>query len=159
MSEQATALADRFEQANRELIAAIEGCSDAEWRLKTSAEQWSVGVVAHHVAEANKAVGGLIQMVANGQPLPPITMDAIHQRNAEHAAQHANTSKAETLDLLRRTAAAAAAVVRGLTDAQLARTAPLLGRPEPMSAQQMIEGILIAHVQGHLGSIRSTARR
>jgi hypothetical protein len=38
MNECARSLANRFEQANHELIAAIERLSDAQWRTKTPAE-------------------------------------------------------------------------------------------------------------------------
>ena len=154
MGQRATTLADRFEQANQEMIATVDRCSDAQWRVTTSGEQWSVAVVAHHVAEAHKYIAGLVHQIAAGQPLPPMTMDMIHQGNAEHAKQHADTTKAETLGLLRGNAAAAAAAVRGLSDEQLDRAAPLLGG-QPMSAQQVIENILIGHVKGHLGSIQT----
>ena len=32
MNERAKALAEQFEQANNEAIAAVEGCSDEQWR-------------------------------------------------------------------------------------------------------------------------------
>jgi hypothetical protein len=82
-------------------------------------------------------------------------MDAIHQMNAEHAKQYAGCTKEETLALLRKNAAAAASAVRGLSDEQLDRSAPMLGGPA-MTAQQAIERILIGHVQEHHGSIKST---
>ena len=155
MGQRSQALAEQFEQANRQMIAAIEHCSEAQWKTKTSGEQWSVGVVAHHVAQGHEAVAGLVRMTANGQPLPPMTMDTIHQMNAEHAKQYANATKDETLALLRKNAAAAASTVRGLSDEQLDRSAPLLGGP-PMTAQQMVERVLIGHVKEHHGSIQAT---
>jgi hypothetical protein len=76
----------------------------------------------------------------------------IHQGNATHAAQFAHCTKVETLGLLRQNGAAAAAIVRGLGEAELDRTATLpLGT---MSASQAIERILIGHVHDHHGSIR-----
>ncbi len=153
MGERARVLTDKFEQANQELIRTVEHCPDAQWRAATSGEGWSVGVVTHHVAEAHKAIAGLIQLAATGQPLPGLTMEIIDQRNAEHAKQHANCAKAETLDLLRQHGAAAAAAVRGLSDDQLDRIAQ--ARIGPMKVQEMVERILIGHVQNHLGSIRA----
>jgi hypothetical protein len=82
-------------------------------------------------------------------------MDSLHQMNAEHAKQFANCTRDETLVLLRKNAAGAASTVRGLSDDQLDRSAPLLGGP-PMTAQQVIERVLIGHVQEHHGSIRTT---
>ncbi len=154
MSDRARTLADRFEQANRDMVATVERCTDAEWRTKTAGEGWSVGVVAHHVAGSHAALAGLVERVATGQPLPGVTWEQINQGNAAHAKEHANCTKAETLALLRQNAGTAAATVRGLNDAQLDRAAPLMGGP-PMSAQQVIERILIGHVQDHLGSIRA----
>ncbi len=155
MGQRSQALAEQFEQANRQMIATIERCSDAQWKTKTSGETWSVGVVAHHVAQGHEAIAGLVRMIANGQALPPMTMDTIHQMNAEHAKQYANATKDETLALLRKNAAAAAGTVRGLSDQQLERSAPVLGGP-PMTAQQMVERVLIGHVKEHHGSIQAT---
>jgi hypothetical protein len=154
MSERARALADRFEHANHELIATVEACSDAAWRAKTTGEDWTVGVVAHHVAEAHRAISGLVELRAKGQPLPNVTMDMIHQGNAAHAKQQANCTKAETLALLRQNGSAALGIVRGLSDAQLDGSAPVLGGA-PMTLQQVIERILIGHVQDHHSSIRT----
>jgi uncharacterized damage-inducible protein DinB len=155
MGQRSQALADRFEQANREMLATVERCSDAQWKSKTSGEAWSVGVVAHHVAQGHEGIADIVKRIATAQPMPPLTMDAIHQMNAEHAKQYAGCTKEETLALLRKNAAAAASAVRGLSDEQLDRSAPMLGGPA-MTAQQAIERILIGHVQEHHGSIKST---
>jgi uncharacterized protein (TIGR03083 family) len=149
MSERARTLADRFEQANRELIATVERLSDAHWKAKTSAEGWSVGVVAHHVAGGHLGISGVVQKIASGESFPMPNLDKM---NAEHAAQFANATKAETLALLRQNAAAAAAMVRGLGDAQLDH----VGGPMNMSAAQTIERVLIGHIDDHHASIRKT---
>ena len=93
MSERARTLAHQLEQANHALIATIEGLSDAQWHAKTPGDGRSVGVVAHHVATSHKTVAGLATAIAHGQPVPPITMDMIHQGNAAHAAQHATAPR------------------------------------------------------------------
>jgi uncharacterized protein (TIGR03083 family) len=149
MSDRARALADRFEQANRELVATVERLSDAQWKAKTAGEGWPVGVVAHHVAGGHAGIAGLVQKIANGESFP---MPDLDRMNAEHAAQYAHATKAETLALLRQNAAAAAATVRSLSDAQLDR----VGGPRAMSAEQTIERILIGHIHDHHGSIRKT---
>ncbi len=154
MSDRAKTLTERFEEANQELIRTVERCSDTQWRATTLAEGWSVGVAAHHLAEGHKAIARLIQAAASDQPLPPLSMEALDQRNAEHARQHVNCTRAETLELLRQNATEAAAMVRGLSDDQLDRIAQ--ARIGPMKVQEMIERILIGHVQNHLGSIRAT---
>jgi hypothetical protein len=154
MGQRSQALAEQFEQANRQMTATIERCSDAQWKTKTPGETWPVGVVAHHVAQALEAVAGIVRLVATGQPLPPMTMDDIHKMNAEHAKQYATVTKDETVALLRKNGAAAAGTVRGLSDEQLDRSAPVLGEPL-MTAQQLVERGLIGHVKEHHGSIQA----
>jgi uncharacterized damage-inducible protein DinB len=156
MGERAETLAQRFEQANNDLIAAVDGLSDSQWQALNKDAGWSVGVTAHHVAVSHPAVAGLVQAIGSGQPLPPITLDMLNQGNAQHARESAGCTKQETLDLLRANGAAAAAVVRGLSDDQLDRTGtmPAFG-DAPISAQQVIERILIGHPGMHLPGIRT----
>jgi hypothetical protein len=157
MGARADALAEQFERANNDIVALVEGCSEEALRSSTSAEQWSVAVTAHHVASSHEAIAGFLGLIANGQELPPITPEMMDQINAQHAQQYANCGRQETLDLLRANAAAAASVVRGLSDEQLDRTAPMpfLGGA-PWSTQQCIENVLIGHVLDHGGSIRTS---
>ncbi len=154
-SEELTA---KFEAANEQVIAAVESCSDAQWGAISAAEQWSAGVVAHHIAMGYSGILGFAQMIATGQTLPPLTTEMIDGMNAEHAQQFAKVTKAETLDLLRTNGSAAAAMLRGLSDEQLDQTAssPVLG-PEPVSTQQMIEGALFGGTQEHLASFRQAS--
>ena len=156
MGARANALAKQFEEASQAMTDALGRLSDADWRKATSAEKWTVGVLAHHVALGHAAIANLIKTVASGQSVPNLTMETIDQRNAQHAREHANCTKAETLELHKKNAATAAGVVRGLSDAELDRSGTILtGRP-PMTAQQAVERILINHVHDHLGSIRTT---
>ena len=76
-------------------------------------------------------------------------MDMLNEGNAKHAKEFANCTKDETLALHKKGAAAAAAAVRGLSDAELDRSATVLTGMPAMTVQQMIEGILIHHVDDH----------
>jgi hypothetical protein len=76
--------------------------------------------------------------------------------NAAHAKEHANCSKAETIVLLEKGAATAAATVRGLSDDQLAKRGIVFADAPPMSAEELIMGGLINHIDDHFGSIRKT---
>jgi hypothetical protein len=155
MGARAEALAKKFEAKAQEATTVLERLSDADWKKVTAGEKWSVGVVAHHIAGSHEAIGGIIKSIAGGQALPPFTMDMLNEMNAQHAREHANCTRAETLALHKKGAAAAAAIVRGLDDASLGRTATVLGGMPPMSAEQAIEGILVNHVEDHLKSIRT----
>jgi hypothetical protein len=152
MTTHAETLATRFEEANQDVIRTVEGLTDAQWRATTEEEGWTVGVVAHHIADAHAKVAGLAEMVARGAPVPPLTWDMLHQANAAHARDHAGCTRADTLALLRQNGAAATRTLRGLTDEQLGRTATLLGGT--MSAAQVVENIVIGHPRAHLASIR-----
>jgi hypothetical protein len=46
--------------------------------------------------------------------------------------------------------------VRGLSDEQLAKSGTVLTGNLAMSAEQIVTGILINHIDEHLGSIRKT---
>jgi uncharacterized damage-inducible protein DinB len=154
VSERAQALAEQFEQANNEAIAAVEGCSDEQWRRHVEAENRSVSVVMHHVAIAHPVIAEWVTAAARGQDVG-VERGRIDQFNAQHAREQANCTKAETLDLLRRNGEAAARVVRDLDDARLDSSATIITGMPPMTAQQVTERILIGHVRGHLATVRT----
>jgi hypothetical protein len=154
MSEQAQTFADRFEQANRDAIATVERCTDADWATTCANDGRTVGVVAYHIADSHLGVVGLVQMAANSQPLPPLTSEMLDQGNARQAAEHAGCTRQETLELLQRNGATAAGIVRGLSDEQLGREGMLFGNPT--TAAQIVEHILLDHLQQHLDNIQAT---
>jgi hypothetical protein len=156
MSARSESLAKQFESRVAEMTGAIEKLTDADWKKVTTAEKWSVGVTAHHVAGAHEGISGILKTVASGQSVPNFTMAMLDEMNAKHAVEHASCTKAETLALHTKGAAAAAALVRGLSDAQLDTSGTVLTGMPPMNAQQIVEGILINHINEHLGSIRAT---
>ena len=156
MAERAEELAAKFEQANNDTIATIEGMSSAQWTASCEDEGWSAAVTAHHIASGYTPLTGLIQAVANGADLPTLTMDQIDQGNAQHAEQFANCAKEETLEMLRSGGAAAAAAVRGLSDEQLDRGAVILVGEPAMTTEQIIENLLIGSTVEHHASIQKS---
>ena len=156
MGARAEALAQKFEAKVQEATGVIEKITDVDWKKVTSAEKWPVGVVAHHIAVAHEIIGGAITTVAGGQSVPGLTMDAIHAMNAKHAQEFASCGKAETIALHKKNAAATAALVRGLSDAELAGKGTVITGLPPMSAEELAGGLLVGHVDEHLGSIRAT---
>jgi uncharacterized damage-inducible protein DinB len=159
MGAKGEALAKQFEGKVQEAAAVIEKLSDADWKKTTSAEKWSVGVVAHHVAAGHEGIARIIKTVSTGQPMPHFTMDMLHAMNAKHAQEYANCTKAETLALHTKNAAAAAALLRGLSDAELAKSGAVHSGTPPMSVEQIVNGILINHIDEHVGSMRATVGR
>ena len=156
MSARAESLAKQFEARAAEMTAAIEKLSEAEWKKVTFAEQWSVGVTVHHVAEWHEAGAGVVKTLASGQSVPNFTMAMVDEMNAKHAREHANCSKAETLTLHKKGTATAAAVIRGLSDAELDSSGTVMAGTPPMTIEQLIEDELINHIDEHLRSIRAT---
>jgi hypothetical protein len=159
MGARADALAKQFEESVNHMSETIEKLTEADWKKVTSAEKWTVGVVAHHVAGAHEGISGIIKTVAGGQSMPPFTMAMLDEMNATHAREHANCTRAETLALHKKNAAAATTVVRGLSDAELDKSGTVLTGMPAMTTNQIVEGILINHVNEHLGSIRATVGR
>ena len=94
MSARAETLAKQYEAQAAELTAAIEKLTDADWKKVTTAEKWSVGVTAHHVAGAHEGIAGIVKTVASGQATPPFTMAMLDEMNAKHAKDFANCTKA-----------------------------------------------------------------
>lgn len=156
MGARAEALAKQFEAKAHEATAVLDKLRDTDWNKVTAAEKWSVGVTAHHVAQSHQPIADIVKTVAAGQSIPNFTMDMLHEMNAKHAKDFANCTKAETIDLHKKGAAAAAAVVRGLSDDQLTKSGTVLTGMPPMTAEQVITGILIDHIDDHFGSIRKT---
>ena len=152
MSERATELAAQFERANRDFIEEVERLSDDQWQTLVPGENWTVGVVAHHVIACYGLIGGWIRDLANGEVARP-TMEELDAINAEHARRHAGCSKAETLEQARRDGAETVGLVRGLTEAQLESNGLFNGRL--WSTEEMVRRVLLTHSANHLVNIRS----
>src|SRR2546422_262134 len=90
------------------------------------------------------------------EPLKEALSSRWRNGDAKHAKEHAMATKAETVGLHKKGAAAAAATLRGLSDAELGRSATVLTGMPPMSVEQIVGGILLHHIDEHLGSIKAT---
>jgi hypothetical protein len=156
MGARAESLAKQYEAKAAEMTATINRLSDVDWKKTTAAEQWSAGVTAHHVAGAHEPIAGIAKTVASGQSIPNFTMAMLNEMNAKHAKDFAGCSKAETLALHQKGVTAAAAIVRGFSDAELDASGTVMAGMPPMTAQQVVESILINHINDHMGSIRKT---
>lgn len=157
MSTRSEALANQFDQAVAEFAKAIEGCSDAQWGATCGDEGWTVAATAQHIAGQFPLEMEYITASAEGRPLPAYSWDDINGKNDGRAASNTSASKADVLALLRKGAPGVSAYLRGLSDEQLDHSSPLkLADGAMVTTQQMVEGgVLIAHVHGHLASIRA----
>ena len=156
MATKGDALATQFEAKVRETAAVLERLTDADWKKTTTAEKWTVGVTAHHLASAYEAVAGIVTTIVSGGSRGHFTRATLDELNARHAVEHAGCTRSETLALMRKTAASAASVVRGLGDDQLDKSGVVFDDLSPMTAEQLITGGLIEHTDEHLRSIQDT---
>jgi hypothetical protein len=156
MGTKSEALAGRFESKLRDAVTTVRTLSDADWKKVTEAERWPVGVTAHHYATVLAPVAELVGALAAGQAPERFTRAKLDELNAQHARDHAACTRAETLALLEAGAASAAAVIRGLSDAQLAMRGTVLTDVPPITVEELVERVLINHCEQHFGSIRKT---
>ncbi len=155
MSQRTKELVARLTGFNNEFIAFVDNCSDEEWRKVCSGEGWTVGVVAHHVAAGHFGAIDFIRMIVAGEAMPEITMEAIDQMNAQHAKEHANCTRAEVLGLLRENGSAFASYLEELSEADLLRTGYLAAIGGDVSAQQLIEMVILQSGGEHLDSMKA----
>jgi hypothetical protein len=111
---------------------------------------------ARHRGDGAHARQDIIKAVAAGEPLDGFGLDRIDEMNARHSKAFANCTKAETVELLRPGVPVAAAAIRALSDAELDRRGVLAPGMPPMSAEQIVTGGLLNHIDEHFGSIRKT---
>jgi len=157
MGAKAEALAKQFEAKAREAQVALEKLGDADWKKVTAAEKWTVGVTAHHLAGGLAAVAGLVTNIVTGAPSREnFTRAALDEMIAQHAKEHANCTRAETLALFQKGAASASTVIRGLNDDQLAKSGIVFTDVPAMTAEKLIMLGLLGHIDDHMGSIRKT---
>ena len=156
MGAKAEAFAREFEAKVDEATAILENLSNADWKKTTAAEKWTVAATAHHVAGSYELVTRIIKTIASGQALPHFTRQRVDEVNAEHARTFAGCPKLETIALHKTGAASAATLVRSLSDDELAKTGTVFTGMPPMSAEEVVKGALIGHIDEHFDSIRKT---
>ncbi|MGB5921579.1 MAG: DinB family protein [Syntrophobacteria bacterium] len=155
MSQRTKELVARFKGFNNEFIAFVDNCSDEDWRKVCSGEGWTVGVVAHHVAAGHFGAIDFVRMIVAGEAIPEITMEVIDQMNAQHAKEHTNCTREEVLALLRKNGSAFAGYLEGLSEADLGRTGYLAAIGGDVSAQQLIEMVILQSGGEHLDSMKA----
>ena len=153
MSTRSEALAMKVEQVIADLRSAVDASTNEQWLANVSDGEWTQGFAAYHAASNIEPIARTIGGVAEGQPFPPISMDAINDENARQAKEHAGCSKAETIGLIDGAAQGASDMVRSLTDEQLDRKVqPPAGMPE-MTVEAIVEMVVVGHTAYHVQTI------
>lgn len=157
LSSRAGKLADRILQGANLLAKFSESLSDDDWNKEVKGDGRTVGVVIHHVASVYPLEVELAQVLAGGKPIEGATKAVIDKMNADHARDHADVGKAETLALLKQNSRAAAEAVRSFSDAELDNSATVsLNYNAPLTAQFFIEDHALRHSFNHLAKIKAS---
>ncbi|HEU5309922.1 MAG TPA: DinB family protein [Candidatus Eisenbacteria bacterium] len=160
MSSRARALAERIEQGASALAAFAEKLTDAEWNTPVPGDGRTVGVTVHHVANMYPIEVELAQVLASGKAIEGVTWDAVAGINKKHAHEHAQCTKQEALDFLRKNSKAAADAVRQIKDEDLDRAAPIsLNADAPLTAQFFIEDHALRHSFHHLAKMKAALKK
>jgi hypothetical protein len=156
MTIRSEALAQRVEQAHHELMTLIENLSDEEWKMPIPGDARPVGVILHHVTSVLPVETTLFKTLAAGNAITDVTLQAVDEMNAQHAVDHANCTREETLALLKRNSPPVLAAIRDLSDAELDRAAPVsLHWNAPLTTQYFIEEHPLSHSYRHATAIRA----
>jgi hypothetical protein len=150
MPEETSAeLADDFAAANAEVIAFARSCTPTQWLTPVPGEEWTVGVVIHHIAEGHAQGVRWSTAMVRGDPVVDTVHD-IDQRNVDHAERERTCTVARTIALLEENGAQAESVLRSLSADDLVQTAPF----GPAGGQVLPAGAFAAvfagHARGHL---------
>ena len=131
MARRSQLLAERLEQGAGALAKLAESLSDAEWRMKIPHDGRPVGVLVHHVGNMYPIEIQLAQALGAGKPIAGVTWDAVAEINANHAKEHAEVTKQEAVEFLRRLEAREAELGAEIkrAEADLAQSGEA-GRPE-----------------------------
>ena len=159
MNERTDALADRLENGARTLASFASALTTAEWETPVPGDGRKIGVIVHHVASVYPIEIQLAQTIAGGMPIEGVTAGDIDAMNAAHAGSNRAVTKDETLELLRRNSAAAAAAIRDLTDNDLDQAASAsLYANAPVTCQFVLEDHAVRHSYHHLARLQKTVR-
>jgi hypothetical protein len=113
-------LAADIDAARERLAGFVGSCTDADWRsAPLDGDPRPVGLVVDHVADAYEYLAGWIRQLVAGQPVD-VNNEVVDALNAEHARTAGSVTRAETAGHLRRSGADIAALVAGLSAADLA---------------------------------------
>ena len=155
MNEKARELAGRLRAFNDDLVKFVENCSETNWTKTCEKEGWPVGVTARHIGAAHFEAVELARMIVNGQKLPEFTMDQLVDMANEHARRHAGCTREEVLGLLRRKGGTFADYVAGLSDAERDRTGHLALAGGRLTAQQLVEAVILKSGGEHFASMKA----
>jgi len=94
-------------------------------------------------------------MIVDGEKLPELTGEQITEMANEHAREHANCTKAEVLEVLRKHGEALAGFVEHLDDAELDRAGYFTMVGGEISVQRLIENVILHSGGKHFANMKT----
>jgi DinB superfamily len=155
MSQRAKDISKRIKSVADELITFVENLTESDWTKVCDGEDWSVGVTARHIGAAHFAISKMASMIVRGEDLPPLSMDQINAMSEKDSRKHADCTKAEALESLRKNSAELAAFVAGLTDDELSRKGSMPAFGGEVTSGQLFDFIIFQSAAQHFKSMRA----
>jgi len=155
MDQRAKKLSERLRAFADDVSAFVEGCSEKDWKKVCTAEEWPVGVTARHIGAGHFEAVDLARMIVSGRKLPEITMEQLAGMANEHARRNAECTKEEVLGVLRRNGNALVDYVAGLSDVELDRTGYLALAGGEVTAEQLMEMVILQSGGEHLAHMKA----
>jgi len=159
MSGRAKDMAKRIESFRDEVIAFVDNLSGAGWKAVCAAEEWGVGTTARHLGAGHLAIKGLLGMIIEGKELPDLTMEQVNAMSDKDSRAHADCTKAEALEELKKNGADLAAYVANLTEEELDRKGRMRAFGGEASVSQVIDAIVFQSGRQHLASMKAALDR
>jgi hypothetical protein len=155
MSHRAKDISKRIGSFADEVITFVESLTGSDWNKICDWEDWTVGVTARHVGAGHFAISKMAAMIVKGEDLPPLSMDQINAMSQKDSRKHADCTKAEALELLRKNSAELAAFASGLTDDELDRKGSMPAFGGEVTTEQLLDFIIFQSAAQHFDSMRA----
>ena len=137
-------------------MAFVRTCSPDSWARTVPGEDWTVGVVLHHIAESHENSRRWLAAMASGEGVRD-TAATIDQANAEHAARAGSVTPTETSPSSSATAPSSKRLLRGFSDEDLDRTAPFGPAGGRTFSTADLAPVAARHAREHLGHAQRAA--
>jgi hypothetical protein len=122
-------------------------------------EDWSVGVIARHIGASHFGISKMAQMIIKGEDLPPLSMEQVNEMSDKDSRKHADCTKAEALEALRKNSAELAALAAGLTDDELDRKGSMPAFGGELTTEKLFEYIIFQSAAQHFDSMRAAVAK
>jgi hypothetical protein len=101
----------------------------------------------------------MLAMIVKGEELPQLTMDQVNAMSKKNVQKHANCTKTDALEQLRKNGAELAAYVAGLTEDDLDRKGSMPAFGGEVTTEKFIDYIIFQSAAQHFDSMKTAVGR